>query len=298
MDQQTAEAIGKWKEFRYRPGDLPFATAVKSLLGNDPLIEVHQSKTRKTDWQICVVGSQTPANFVYAGVFAEADPYETGNFVWGDAPADPRLPQSRIARYPGFKAAYSYAIETYHEKEIWELQAILDDHMGSVRGFNTRGVKRRLWQNGTTWHLRYYFHTPMFLTNESRVGQPPAPEGLHEWVVAAHNKSKLYRANPIRPAVCGLEGGRMRKIADCTPDVLEYGDVVNLVFTLAYVEDRDNWGPVPFVSHIIRVQHANRVAYPLTACVDVDTRPSDEGALVIGAVVDTEAAASESATVE
>ena len=128
----------------------------------------------------------------------------------------------------------------------------------------------------------------MFLTCEGRAGHPEAPEGLHDWVVAAHRKSKNYRANPIRPVVCGVEGGRMKKIADCTPNQLEYGDVINLVFTLVYVEDREDWGPVPFVSHVIRVQHANRSAYPLTSSLVVAQRPPDEGALIIGAVVDGE----------
>ena len=27
-------------------------------------------------------------------------------------------------RYAGYKAAYSYAIETYHDKEFWDLQAV------------------------------------------------------------------------------------------------------------------------------------------------------------------------------
>ena len=80
----------------------------------------------------------------------------------------------------------------------------------------------------------------------------------------------------------------MKKIADCTPNQLEYGDVINLVFTLVYVEDREDWGPVPFVSHVIRVQHANRSAYPLTSSLVVAQRPPDEGALIIGAVVDGE----------
>ena len=126
----------------------------------------------------------------------------------------------------------------------------------------------------------------MFLTCETRGGHPDAPTGLHEWVVAAHKKSKNYRANPIRPAVCGIEGGRMQKIVDCKPNVLEYGDVISLVFTLVYVEDREDWGPVPFVSHVVRVRRANRVAYPLTSSLIVAQRPPDDGALIIGAVVD------------
>lgn len=49
-----------------------------------------------TLFQVCLAGSTAPANFVYAGVFAEADPYETGNFVWGEATPDPELEDSRM----------------------------------------------------------------------------------------------------------------------------------------------------------------------------------------------------------
>ncbi|RPD54719.1 hypothetical protein L227DRAFT_511213 [Lentinus tigrinus ALCF2SS1-6] len=286
MDSVTAEALCKWKDYRYQPTDLPFVSAVHSLLGKEELIEARLSGTRPSDWVICKRGTSTPANFVYAGVFADADPYETGNFVWSEEPLPANLDESRVARHAGVRAAYTYSIDTFHEKEVWDLQATLDAYMESVKGFNLRRAPRRKWQDGSSWHLRYYFRTPMFLTCESRAGHPPAPSGLHEWVIAEHKRNKNYRANPVRPEVCGLENGHMRKIADCTPNVLEYGDVINLIFTLVYVEDRDGWGPVPFVSHVIRVQHANRVAFRLTSDLVAAERPADEGALVIGSLVD------------
>ncbi|RDX47462.1 hypothetical protein OH76DRAFT_1354144 [Lentinus brumalis] len=286
MDDGTAEAIRKWKEHRFRPTDLPFGEAVDSLTASQPLIEAHQSESRKTDWVICRAGTTTPASFVFAGVFAEADPYETGNLVPLKTALPPGLDDS--ANHAGYKAAYSYALDTYHDKELWEFQKALDTYMANLDGFNSRGVKRRTWQDGSTWHVRYWFRVPMFLTCETRGARPEAPPGLHAWVVAAHKKTKNYRANGVRPLVCGLENGRLKNIGECTPNVLEYGDVVSIVFSMVYVEDREDWGPVPMVTHVIRVQHANRETYPLTAAVIAADPVVDDGGLCVGAVVDGE----------
>lgn len=52
LDQQTADAVRKWKDFRYRVTDLPFASAVRSVLRRDPVIDIRQSETRKSDWVV------------------------------------------------------------------------------------------------------------------------------------------------------------------------------------------------------------------------------------------------------
>lgn len=46
--------------------------------------------------QICRAGTSSPAVFVYAAVFAEADDYETGNLVWGKAPIPEGMDESRM----------------------------------------------------------------------------------------------------------------------------------------------------------------------------------------------------------
>ena len=50
MDQPTQDALRKWKQHTYRPTDIPFADAVYSLSGREPLIEARQSLTRKSEW--------------------------------------------------------------------------------------------------------------------------------------------------------------------------------------------------------------------------------------------------------
>ena len=217
---------------------------------------------------------------------------------------DDILISSASARHPGYKAAYTYAIETYHDKDIWELHEVsvscllerltnvltgvqaLDGHMTTVSGFNNRDVKRREWQNGSMWHWRYYFRVPMFLPYELRAARPDPPANLHQWVVAAHQKSRTYRANPARPIVCGLERGRIERISDCTPSQLEYGDVVSLVFTLHYMEDRDDWGPVTMLTHIVRVQHANKDVYRVMEPPPVEDCPVDDIGLQPGTIID------------
>lgn len=126
----------------------------------------------------------------------------------------------------------------------------------------------------------------MFLSCEARGGHPDPPPGLHEWVVSAHQKSKSYRANPVRPTVCGLQDGRLERISNCKPNRLEYGDVVSLVFGLTYVEDREDWGPVPTVTHVIRVQHANRDVYQLVSQLASVGLEDEVGAMPLGMLVE------------
>ncbi len=97
-----------------------------------------------------------------------------------------------------------------------------------------------------------------------------------------------FRANPVRPLVCALENGCLQAIGELTPNVLEYGDVVSVVFSLIYVEDQEDWGPVPMVTHVIRVQRANRDVYPLTSALVVLDPVVEHGGLLLGAVVDGE----------
>ena len=46
--------------------------------------------------QLCRTGTSVPATFVFAGVFAESDPYDTGNFVPGKNPIPDGLEQHRV----------------------------------------------------------------------------------------------------------------------------------------------------------------------------------------------------------
>ncbi len=203
-------------------------------------------------------------------------------------------------RFAGFKAAYSYAIETYHDKEIWDLQRVwylcalcvdyaltsclqtLDEHVkNDVPEFNHERRPRLEWQNGETQGWQFYIRVPMFLPYQARGEKPKAPDRLHDWVKVAHARTRSYRANPNRPQVRAVEDGEIRDIARCAKPRLEYGDVVGLVFTVVYVETPANWSPVYMLTDIIRVMHANRDSYPLAAPDEFDDAVTDDGALSV-----------------
>ncbi len=129
---------------------------------------------------------------------------------------------------------------------------------------------------------------PMFLPYQARGDKPKAPAQLHAWVRIAHERTRAYRANPNRPQVRAIEDGEIRDIVHCTPPRLEYGDVVGLVFTVVYTETPANWSPVYMLTNIIRVMHANRDAYPLTAADPLDDPPPDDGELSITNVAPSE----------
>ena len=46
--------------------------------------------------QLCKRGTDEPAVFCYAGIFADADDYETGNLVMGNAKPPPGLEAKNV----------------------------------------------------------------------------------------------------------------------------------------------------------------------------------------------------------
>ncbi|RPD52373.1 hypothetical protein L227DRAFT_514908 [Lentinus tigrinus ALCF2SS1-6] len=259
------------------PHHIPFVEAVQSLSSLYPLIELRPSAVRPNEWIFYRVDTKTPASMTFAGVFSESDPYETGNLVWRDNDPPAGLEESHVTRFAGYKAAYSYAIETYHDTEMWDLQQILDQHVVDVRGFNPSSKRRLEWQNGSTMHSRFFIRVPMFFPFHGRGAQPPVSDALHPWVKAAHGRTRAYRANPKRPRVRGIEAGVVQPIEECTPNRLEYGNVVGLMFTVHYTESQDTWSPVYMMTDIIRVRHANREAYPIHAPQPLEDFVSDNG---------------------
>ncbi|RPD77253.1 hypothetical protein L226DRAFT_459733 [Lentinus tigrinus ALCF2SS1-7] len=276
MDSETLGALRYWKTHRYMPDQIPFVEAVQSLSTLYPDIELRRSTVRSNEWVFYRVATDTPAIMTFAGVFSESDPYETGNFVWRDNEVPIGLDENRV-RFAGYKAAYSYAIETYDDTEMWELQQMLEQHVVNVPGFNPSRKARLEWQNGSTMHPRFFIRVPMFFPFQGRGPQSVAPDGLHPWVKAAHARTRGYQANPRKPRVRAIEGGVVRPIEECTPNKLEYGDVVGLVFTVHYTENDRTWSPIYMMSDIIRVRRANREAYPIAPPPPPDDLPFDNG---------------------
>ena len=102
----------------------------------------------------------------------------------------------------------------------------------------------------------------MFLRLEDGQAKPPCPGYLHESVRRADNESWMYRANPNRPRIRSVEGGRLRDIAQSTPDKLEFGDIVAITFMVTYVEGKFDWYPHYHLLDVVRVQLAPVVETP------------------------------------
>ena len=111
MLSPTEDAVNRWKMQSFRITDLPYAVAVESLSGTHPMLEA--KRTSSTEWvvsanalgtrdviltksQMCQAGTNTPAMLCYAGIFANADDYLSGNLVMGDNETPASLEESRV----------------------------------------------------------------------------------------------------------------------------------------------------------------------------------------------------------
>lgn len=157
----------------------------------------------------------------------------------------------------------------------------LDEYVATVDGFNSNGVDRLEWQSVENQSMRFYMRVPMFFLHQGRGERPAAAQWLHPWVRAAHARSRSYRANPNRPKVRAIDGGTVRDISACETPRLEYGDVVGLVFTVAYTETPSSWSPTYMLTDIIRVMPANRASYPLSGPDGSEDAQPDDGELSI-----------------
>ena len=111
MSSPVDEAVSRWKFQAFRHDDIPYSAAVSSLSTHEPLIEA--KRTGPNEWvvsadsggcvcllklpsQLCRFGTNTPATFSYAGIFADADDYLSGNLVMGDNETPASLEEGRV----------------------------------------------------------------------------------------------------------------------------------------------------------------------------------------------------------
>ncbi len=131
----------------------------------------------------------------------------------------------------------------------------LEDHLRKVRDFNVVAAPRRTWQSGESkfGNLVFWMKVPMFLRVAEGGRKPPFPEHLHAWVREAAGRSRRYYGNPQRPTVRAVEGGRLRNIAQCSPNRLRHGDGVAVTFTVQYIEGKADWYPQYTLIDLVRV---------------------------------------------
>lgn len=130
---------------------------------------------------------------------------------------------------------------------------------------------------------------PIFFRVVDGERKPPFPEHLHAWVREAVGQSRMYRANPQRPTVRAIEAGRLRNIAQCTPNRLRHGDGIAVTFTVQYVEGKSDWYPQYSLIDLVRVvcaPDAERASAALYVAVTLGAVGRD--ALQDGEVVDGE----------
>ncbi|KAI0708384.1 hypothetical protein C8Q76DRAFT_626993 [Earliella scabrosa] len=262
MAQGLLDILASWKLHKFRQSDLPFEIGVGSLENGPELIEA--KRTGAVQWGIFFAGTDTPAVFSYAAVFASADDYLTGNLVMAGTPDPPNVDLTKIQRHANHKCYYAFSFDTSRDDGLYIYQKKLETYMQTVQGFNPTHVDRRIGGRGreTGVNYRFWMRTPMFLRLEGGQDKPPCPDYLHESVRKADKESWMYRANPIRPRIRSIEEGRLRDIAQSTPSVLEFGDIVAMTFMVTYVEGRFDWYPHYHLLDVVRVQHAPHVAPP------------------------------------
>ncbi|KAI0709401.1 hypothetical protein C8Q76DRAFT_625601 [Earliella scabrosa] len=262
MTTAVDRAVAKWKTQSLRESDIPYAGAVKSLEGPEPVIEA--KRTSEREWVLCHAGSTVAAVFCFAAVFEESDDYYTGNLVVGKNEVPATVDGDRVERFANYKCAYAYAFNTVDDVELFELQKMLDAYMATVPGFNSAEVDRRRWQSGGSNFLNntFWMTVPMFLRRSEGKKKPPPPTHLHPWVIQAAKRSRQYQANPARPNVRAIEKGKLSDIGQCTPNVLQRGDAVAIRFMVSYVEGFNDWYPQYSLVDVIRVCGVEPTAVP------------------------------------
>ncbi|KAI0711640.1 hypothetical protein C8Q76DRAFT_694507 [Earliella scabrosa] len=258
MPTPAEDAVNRWKMQSFRNSDLPYAVAVHSLSSRMPMMEA--KRTSATEWVVgvlvllCQSGTNTPAVLCFAGIFADADDYLSGNLVMGDNEIPVSLEENRVERYANWKCAYSYAFNTLNDMDFYLLQSSVEEYMGRLPGFNVKEKPRRAWQSGNMEYSNsvFWMNVPMFIRRKEGERKPKAPDYLHPWVIMAEKKSRRYKANPARPAVRAIENGRLCDISQARPSVLREGDAVAVRFKLVFVEGDRDWYPQYHVSDVVR----------------------------------------------
>ncbi|KAI0698749.1 hypothetical protein C8Q76DRAFT_633811 [Earliella scabrosa] len=283
QDEPVSTTVARWKLRRFRQSDLPLESAVASLHSDRPL--VHALRTGPTEWTFCKQGTRVPAVFSYAAVFADADDYQKGNLDLNAKEPEAGEEDDGIARFAGLRANYSYAMDTRTDYDLFGMQSELDLYMQTeVDGFNPRHVVRRTWQSGNAGsNFRFWFKTPIFLRLKHGEKKPEFPAHLHEEVRVAKRKSRSYRANPARPTLMSVEGGRLKMLQECTPNHFVPGDVLAVTFNVAYIEADKYWYAQFMPVDLVRVRASGSARGCEEGVVDVaDVR---RAALQVGELV-------------
>nr|VWP01282.1 CAMK/CAMKL/KIN4 protein kinase [Ganoderma boninense] len=276
MDPDLEEELHQWRSKPLQEHDLPFEDAVDSLYTSEPVIELRQKTPSR--WNVCRAGTDEPAVFSYAMLFAHSDDYFTGNLgeplargerasvddSGGDrvfvfihcmlADLDTNhLPLSE--HYASFKCNYAYAFDTFHDKSIWSIMEKLEDYTTGLAGFNPADHPRRGYDAPTEAGLarRFWMRAPMFVRRNRGKCKPAPPSHIHPRVANADRRSSMYNASPARPVVYMYDEETAVFTEVTESDVLLAGDIVMVAFTLYFIIGKAQWFPVIIPGEIVRV---------------------------------------------
>ena len=130
---------------------------------------------------------------------------------------------------------------------------LIEEHAVQLPNFNPGGLPTRKSENESEHASRFWMRAPMFLRVGHRERKPAAPSHLHDWVIRADKRSRMYRANPHRPAVYVYDDDSSIFTPVESSDALAFGDIVVVTFTVSILFTTSHWN-TQFIPHeVIRI---------------------------------------------
>ncbi|PIL31864.1 hypothetical protein GSI_06568 [Ganoderma sinense ZZ0214-1] len=243
MDE-AKDVVEKYKKHPFAKGLLPFRPSIK-VLDTPQYAKIFAKQEGRQRWVICNKATGGPALFSHAGLIAQADNMETGNFVPSDEEIPAGIEEKNVQRRANSKCFYTYVLDTYGDLSLYEDQWTLDEYMSSLDAFNPGSLPRRQFLSGqdAKYRARFWLQTPMFLRKGPNDDNSDAMPHLHPWVLKAAKESKGFKGNPDRPRIWVKEGKKVTTIGERDPGYLVRGDVVAFSFTVTYHITGTNWFP-------------------------------------------------------
>ncbi|KAI9063712.1 hypothetical protein FKP32DRAFT_1571416 [Trametes sanguinea] len=207
--------------------------------------------------QLTRVGETTPkaATFHTACVWRWGSDLETGNYVPPGETPPGKLLESRIQSEPGALCQFSYAVDTVHDKSLWNAQQKVEEYIVQVKGFNRSKKPRRPWQDGSENNTSVYIMGSQIFfkrTKSTSRREASVKYKLHPWIEKAAKQSAWF-PNPDRPIVLEPCNGVLRDINDSVPPYLRTGDLVWISFFVEFVIGINHWSTTFSPREIIRV---------------------------------------------
>ncbi|KAH9846251.1 hypothetical protein C2E23DRAFT_702152, partial [Lenzites betulinus] len=198
------------------------------------------------------------AVFHTAAVWVWGSNLETGNYVprGETAPSKGKVSESRMQDTPNAMCQFSYAVDTSHDKTIYDAQKVFEQQICKLADFNRTQKPRRKWQEGEgAYDATYIFVAQVFVRRGYYTWKKELMLSyeLHPWIQDATASGKQYFANPNRPEVFEVVDGQLRSISECAPPGLMYGDMIWISFIVEFIVSSNAWHPNFVPVEIVRV---------------------------------------------